>query len=68
MRERLREITEVLATVPDLLREQAEVVRIAEHLLEQETRLLEVAGTRQALDVPERSTAGGGSRPPDTCA
>src|SRR5262245_24933586 len=51
--ERLREVPEVLGALAELLAEQPEVVCVAEHLLEVEARLLEVAHARQALDVPE---------------
>ena len=51
--ERLREIAEMLTAMADLLREEPQVIGVAEHLLEQEARLLQVARPCQALDVPE---------------
>ena len=51
--------SKVLAPVAELLAVQPEVVRVAEHLPEEEAGLLEVAQTRQALDVPERAHAEG---------
>src|SRR5918997_3419388 len=53
MRECLGEVSEMLARGSELLGEQPEVVGVAEHFLEQEARLREVARARQAFDVPE---------------
>src|SRR5262245_11540902 len=39
--ERLREVAEVLPTMAELLAVEPQVVRVAEHLLEEEARLLE---------------------------
>src|SRR4029453_6812122 len=55
MRERLREVPQLLARRPDLLRVEPEVVRVGEHLLEGESGLLEPARARERLDVPERA-------------
>ncbi len=35
------------------------MVRVAEHLLEEEAGLVQIAGPRQALDIPERAHAKG---------
>ena len=53
VRERLREVAERLAARADLLRVEPEVVGVAEHLLEHEARLVQLARAREALDVPE---------------
>ena len=60
MRERLREVTQRLAAGTGLLRIEAEMVGVAEHLLEQETGVFETLrvgapGPRQSLDQPERT-------------
>src|SRR5436309_11218957 len=54
-RERLREVAELFSGRPDLLGEQAEVVRVRQHLLEREASVLEAAGPSQRVDVPERT-------------
>src|SRR5579859_8068287 len=55
MRERLREVAELLPARPQLLGVQTEVIGVAEHLFEVEPRLLDVARTRKTLHVPERA-------------
>src|SRR5881409_3479559 len=59
VRERLREVPEVLAALAELLAVQPEVVRVAEDLLEVEPRLLEIAHAGETLDVPEGAHAEG---------
>src|SRR5204863_275782 len=53
VRERLGEVAEVLRLGAQLLAVQAQVIGVAEHLLEEEPRLLEVPHAGEALDVPE---------------
>src|SRR5690349_3746031 len=53
--ERLREVAELLPREPDLLGVEAEVVRVGEHLLEHELRLVEEPRPRERVDVPERA-------------
>ena len=53
--ERLREVAQRLAGRADLLGVEAEVVRVGEHLLERQPRLVEPPRPRQRLDVPERA-------------
>src|SRR5437762_6585654 len=53
VRERLREVAEVLCLGAELFAVQPEVIGVAEHLLEDEARLVQVAHARQALDIPE---------------
>src|SRR5262249_4915452 len=53
VRERLGEVSELLAARADLLGVEAEVVRVREHLLEGQPRLVHPAGARERLDVPE---------------
>src|SRR5215211_2137247 len=54
--ERLREVAELLPIGRvNLLRQQAEIVRVARELLEQRLRALELAGLREARDEPERA-------------
>src|SRR5262249_52224070 len=55
VRERLREVAEVLRLRAQLLAIQPEVVGVAEHLLEEEPRLLQVPHPGETLDVPERA-------------
>src|SRR6202047_1669228 len=55
MRERLRKVAQRLARRPRLLGVQPQVVRVGQHLLEDEPRLLQPAGARQRLDQPERT-------------
>src|SRR5215211_8646779 len=55
VREGLREIAQRLPAGPDLLRIEPEVVCVAEHLLEDETGLLEPASPRERFDEPERA-------------
>src|ERR1700734_2805851 len=57
--EGLGEIAERLARVAYLLREQAQVVAVGEHLLEDAPGLVRAAGPGQGLDVPERAEAEG---------
>src|ERR687893_2338242 len=45
--------------VPDLLGVKPEVVRVAEHVLEDEARFLEPARPRERLDEPEGTEAEG---------
>src|SRR5215213_11339788 len=51
--ERLWEVPERLAGWADLLGVQPEVVRVSEHLLERQARLVEAAGAGERLDPPE---------------
>ena len=53
VRERLREVAEVLCLGAELFAVQPEVIGVAEHLLEDEARLVQVTHARQALDIPE---------------
>src|SRR5215469_1869896 len=53
VRERLREVAEVLRLKAELLAVQPQVIGVAEHLLEEETRLVQVTHAGEALDVPE---------------
>src|SRR5881296_3691874 len=53
MGKRLREVAEMLRLGAELLAVQPQVIGVAEHLLEEEPRLLQVAHTGEALDVPE---------------
>ena len=53
----LREVAQGLAGVPDLLGVEAEVVGVAEHLLEHQARFVHTPGARQRLDEPERAQA-----------
>jgi hypothetical protein len=53
--ERRREVPEVLAPAAEFLAVEPEVVRVAEHLLEDQARLRQIAEPRQVLDVPERA-------------
>src|SRR5215468_1874593 len=53
VRERLREVAEVLRLKAELLAVQPQVIGEAEHLLEEETRLVQVTHAGEALDVPE---------------
>src|ERR1051326_2561653 len=52
MREGRREIAELPAAEPDLLRVEAQLIRVREHLLEHEPCLVEPSGHRERLDVP----------------
>src|SRR5713101_1250772 len=47
--ERLREVAEQLAGAPDLLGEEAEMVRVGEHLVEDEQRLVQPARAGKRL-------------------
>src|SRR5438034_7211863 len=58
VREGLREVAELLARRPDLLRVQADVVRVGEHLLERQSRLVEPPGASERLYPPERAQSG----------
>src|SRR5262245_51720591 len=51
----LREVSEMLRPRAELLAVQPEMVGIAEHLLEEEPRLLKIPHAGEALDVPERT-------------
>lgn len=51
----LGEVSQVLASGAKFLREQANMVRVPKHLLEQEARLCEVAGAGKAFHIPERA-------------
>src|SRR5215467_7029979 len=53
--EGLREVPELAAGGVDLLREQAQVVGVGEHLLEDQPGLLQPSGPSQRVDVPERA-------------
>src|SRR2546422_4395292 len=53
--ERLREVAEQLAGAPDLLGVEAEMVRVGEHLVEDEQCLVQPARAGKRLDVPERA-------------
>lgn len=55
VRERLREVPEVLSLGAELFAVEADVVRVPEHLFEEEARLVQVPHPRQTLDVPERA-------------
>src|SRR5215471_17406772 len=57
--ERLREVAELLARRPDLLREQAQVVGVREHLLEDQAGFLQAAGAGQRVGVPEGANGEG---------
>jgi len=50
-REGLREIAEELCPRAQLLTLQSHVIRIANHLVEEEPRLVEIAHARETLDV-----------------
>src|ERR1041384_4506805 len=45
----------MLAAGSQFLREKADVIGIAERLLEEESRLLQISAPCQAFDVPERA-------------
>jgi hypothetical protein len=51
----LREVAEVLGAWPQFLAIQSEVIRVAEHLLEEKARLLHIPHSGETLDVPERT-------------
>src|SRR5262245_24173499 len=53
VRERLWEVAEVLRLKAELLAVQPEVIGVAQHLLEEEPRLVQVAHAGEALDIPE---------------
>ena len=53
MRERLREINELLTAAAGLFRKESQVIGVAEHLFEVKPRRLEIARARHALDIPE---------------
>ena len=55
VRESLREVSEGLPRQTDLLRVQAEVIRVSQHLFEGQSRFLEPAGARESLRQPERA-------------
>src|SRR5262245_64510457 len=55
VRERLREVAQVLAVGTELLGVEPDVVRVPEHLLEHEPRLLRVARAGEHFCVPERA-------------
>src|SRR4029453_18631765 len=52
---RLGKVPQVFAAWPQLLSVEAQMVCIAEGLLEDETRLFQVTGPRQALAIPKRA-------------
>src|SRR6195256_4223687 len=51
--EGLGEVAEELAALADFLRVEPEMVRVGEHLLEDELRVLELPGSSEAFDIPE---------------
>src|SRR5277367_6395842 len=51
MRERLREVTALLAGLADLLRVQAEVVAVGVHLLERQLRVLQAPAPARRVDI-----------------
>src|SRR5215470_17941305 len=53
--ERLREVAQLLPGAADLLRIQAQMVGVGEHLLEDEPRLIQPPRAGQDIDVPERA-------------
>src|SRR5207253_8387747 len=53
--EGLREVPQRLARSADLLRVEAQVVGVREHLLERETSLVQAPGARERFDVPVRA-------------
>src|SRR5215471_2064065 len=53
--ERLREVAKLLPGGADLLRIQAQVVGVGEHLFEDQPGLLQPPGAGQGVDVPERA-------------
>ena len=55
MRERLREVPEVFAARSKLLRVKTQVVRITEHLVEEQACLFRLMRTCQALNKPKRT-------------
>src|SRR5215217_4953841 len=55
VREGLREVAQGLAAGSDLLRVEAEVVGVAEHLLEDEPGFFQPPRARERLDKPERA-------------
>src|ERR1700722_17319071 len=55
MRQGLRIISEVLSAPSQLLRIQPDVVGIAQHLLKNQPRLIQLSGACEALDEPERT-------------
>src|SRR5262245_4831835 len=55
VREGLREVAELFACRADLLGVEPDVVRVAEHLLEGQPRLVEPPRARECLDPPERA-------------
>src|SRR5215203_2438896 len=63
VREGLGEVAQSFATRPDLLGVEAEVVSVAEHLLEDEPGFIEPARAGERLDEPERAQAERAFRP-----
>ena len=57
MGESLGKVSEGFPVRADLLGVEAEVIRVAQHLLEEEAGLFESAGTGQRFDQPERADA-----------
>src|SRR5205809_2570830 len=55
VREGLREVAEVLRLRAELLAVESQVVGVAEHLLEEESRLVQIAHARETFHVPERA-------------
>src|SRR5438477_3840404 len=53
VREGLREVAEVLRLRAQLLAVESQVVGVPEHLLEEESRLVQVAHARETLHIPE---------------
>jgi hypothetical protein len=66
MGEGLREVAQGLPRSADLLRVQAEVVGVGEHLLEDGPGFLQPAGPGERLDVPERAEVEGALTVGDT--
>src|SRR5687768_6366599 len=59
VRECLREVPQQLSRRPDFLGIQTEVVRVGEHFLENEARLVHSTGPSERLHVPERADGEG---------
>src|SRR5215212_5235648 len=55
--EGLGEVAQGLASTPELLGIELQMVGVGEHLLQGEARLLEASGLREALHEPERAEA-----------
>jgi|SRR5262245_45801143 len=63
VREGLKEVAEVLRLKPELLAVQPQVISVAEHLLEEEPRLVQVAHAGETLDMPEAAHRKGAFHP-----